>query len=372
MILEEESIDNAFARFNTIITSLNALDECFSSKNYVRKFLRAFHPKWHEKERFLIIKKDSKIVKGKREQSRSLALKAKKESSDEETLTNESEDEVYAMATTRTVRVKENALDVEIQITSFENVRSLQEAKTKWLLLEDLGAIETDEWIKDSGCSKQMTGNRKIFSTYKSNNGGNVIFGSKLHENIIGKVKKSLNVTFDESPPPPKTSPLEDDDLVEEVSEKKPLGTKWVFRNKLNENDVVFRNKARLVAQGYNQQEGIDYGETYAPVAILESVRILLAYACALDFKLFQIDVKSGFLNGFINEEVYVAQPPRFIDFAKPNHAYRLKKALYGLKQAPKAWYDRLKAFLVKHDYNMGMVDNTLFIKKKGSNLIIV
>ncbi|GJR96612.1 copia protein [Tanacetum coccineum] len=116
------------------------------------------------------------------------------------------------------------------------------------------------------------------------------------------------------------------------------IGTKWVFRNKLDENGDVSRNKARLVVQGYNQQEGIDYDETYAPVAILESIRILLAYACALDFKLFQMDVKSAFLNSFINEEVYVAQPPGFIDFEKLDHVYKLKKALYGLKQAPKAW----------------------------------
>ncbi|GJS92868.1 retrovirus-related pol polyprotein from transposon TNT 1-94 [Tanacetum coccineum] len=84
------------------------------------------------------------------------------------------------------------------------------------------------------------------------------------------------------------------------------------------------------------------------------------------------MDVKSAFLNGFINEEVYVAQPPGFIDFAKPNYVYKLKKSLYGLKQAPKAWYDRLKAFLIKHNYSMGMVDNTLFPKKKDFNLIIV
>nr|GEX05854.1 copia protein [Tanacetum cinerariifolium] len=115
------------------------------------------------------------------------------------------------------------------------------------------------------------------------------------------------------------------------------IGTKWVFRNKLDENGVVSRNKARLVAQGYYQQERIDYDETYAPVARLESIRILLAYACALNFKLFQMDLKSAFINGFINDEVYVAQPSGFIDFAKPNHVYRLKKALYGLKQAPKA-----------------------------------
>ncbi|GJU03975.1 retrovirus-related pol polyprotein from transposon TNT 1-94 [Tanacetum coccineum] len=115
------------------------------------------------------------------------------------------------------------------------------------------------------------------------------------------------------------------------------IETKWVFRNKLDENGVVSRNKARLVAQGYNQQEGIDYDETYTLVARLESIRILLAYACTLDFKLFQMDVKSAFLNGFINEEVYMAQPSGFIDFEKPDHVYKLKKALYGLKQAPKA-----------------------------------
>ncbi|GJW51009.1 copia protein [Tanacetum coccineum] len=116
------------------------------------------------------------------------------------------------------------------------------------------------------------------------------------------------------------------------------IGTKWVFRNKLDENGIVSRNKARLVAQGYNQQEGINYDETYAIVARLESIRILLAYVCALDFKLFQMGVKSAFLNDFINKEVYVAQLPGFIDFEKPDHVYKLKKALYGLKQAPKAW----------------------------------
>ncbi|GKD41401.1 retrovirus-related pol polyprotein from transposon TNT 1-94 [Tanacetum coccineum] len=279
-----------------------------------------------------------------------------------------------------------------------------------------------------------------VFLGYSQNSKAYIILNKHTR-----KIEESLNVTFDETHPPSKTSPLVDDDLDEEeaikVTEKKNLendiedetleidemvnikesrnhplenvignlnqrtlrsqaqnqsnffcfistiepknvnealadeswivvmqeelnqfiandvwelvpqprnmtiiGTKWVFRNKLDENDIVSRNKAR----------------------------ILLAYACALDFKLFQMDVKSAFLNGFINEEVYVAQPPGFIDFEKPNHVYKLKKALYGLKQAPKAWYDRLKAFLIKHEYKMGMVDNTLFTKKKSSNLIIV
>ncbi|GKC63609.1 retrovirus-related pol polyprotein from transposon TNT 1-94 [Tanacetum coccineum] len=138
-------------------------------------------------------------------------------------------------------------------------------------------------------------------------------------------------------------------ELVPQPRNMTIIGTKWVFRNKLDENGVVSRNKARL-----------------------ESIRILLAYACALDFKLFQMDVRSALLNGFINEEVYVAQPLGFINFEKLNHVYNLKKALYGLKKVPKAWYDRLKAFFIKHEYKMGMVDNTLFTKKKSSNLIIV
>ncbi|GKA57712.1 copia protein [Tanacetum coccineum] len=122
----------------------------------------------------------------------------------------------------------------------------------------------------------------------------------------------------------------------------------------VNENGVVSRNKARLVAQGYNQQEGIDFNVTYAPVARLESIRILIAYAYAHDFKLFQMDVKSAFLNGFINEEFYVSQPPGFVNFEKHNCVFKLKKALYGLKQAPKAWYNRLKAFILDHKYTMG------------------
>ncbi|GJX68790.1 retrovirus-related pol polyprotein from transposon TNT 1-94 [Tanacetum coccineum] len=220
------------------------------------------------------------------------------------------------------------------------------------------------------------------------------------------RIEESLNVRFDESSPP-KSSPLIDDDIIEKPKNVKEaiqdeswtmamqeelnqfktndvwslvpppdnqtiISAKWVFKNKLDENGVVSRNKARLVAQGYNQQEGIDFDETYALVARLESIRILLAYACAHDFKLFQMGVKSAFLNGFINEEVYVAQPPGFVNFEKPNHVFKLKKALHGLKQVPKDWYDRLKAFLLDHMHTMSLVDKTLFTKKKDSHIIIV
>nr|GEU43407.1 copia protein [Tanacetum cinerariifolium] len=137
-------------------------------------------------------------------------------------------------------------------------------------------------------------------------------------------------------------------ELVPQSRNMTIIGTKWVFKNKLDENGIVSRNKARLVAQGYNQQEGINYDGTYTPVARLKSIRILLVYACALDFKLFQMDVKSVFINGFINEEVYVAQPLGFIDIEKPDHVYKLKKALYGLKQAPKALFKHVVSVFPK------------------------
>ena len=106
------------------------------------------------------------------------------------------------------------------------------------------------------------------------------------------------------------------------------------------------RNKASLVAKGYNQEFGIDFEESFAPVARLEGIRILLAYACSKGFQLQQMDVKSAFLNGYIKEDVYVEQPPSFECINLPNHVYKLDKTLYGLKQAPRAWYDRLSTYL--------------------------
>ncbi|GJX95538.1 retrovirus-related pol polyprotein from transposon TNT 1-94 [Tanacetum coccineum] len=583
--------DSAFARFNTIITSLKALDEGYSSKNYVRKFLRALHPKWRAKVMAIeeskdltslsldelignlkvhemIIKKDSEIVKAKGER-KSLALKAKKESSEEECSTSGSEEEEYAMSVRdfkkffkrrgRFVRQPRNNKKTFQKSRSDKNGKSDrkcfrcgdpnhligecpkppkdknqraivggswsdsgekddQKANDETCLVAQASSeiclgvdLEPDEWIKDSGCSKYMTGNRKLFSTYKAYNGGNVIFGSNLRGQIVtfsendseitkdGKVvgrgikKKGLNMmklgnkpndkiylaTIDENStlwhgrlghanmrliqsldskelvrnlPKLKfdqhfcyackigkqahashkaknivsttrclelihmdlfgpsairsyggnlyTLVIVDDysrtdhgrkfdnevqfgefcnanelknvnealkdksciitvqvelnqfianDVWEFVPQPKNMtiiGTKWVYRNKLDENGVVSRNKAMLVAQGYNQQEGVNYDETYAPLTRLKSIRILLAYACAFVFKLFQMDVKSAFLNGFINEEVYVAQPSGFIDFEKPDHVYKPKKALYGHKQSLKL--EMLKKFVLE------------------------
>nr|GEV20648.1 copia protein [Tanacetum cinerariifolium] len=227
-ICDDETIHCAFARFNTIITSLKVLDEYFSSRNHVRKFLRALPTKWRPKVTTIeeskdlstlsldelignlkvyevVLEKDSKISKIKKEKYKSLALKARKISSDEEGYYLDSDDE-------------ENAIAVRLKVK-----------------------LKLDEYIKDNGCSRHMAGNKDLFSSYKA------IYG-----------------------------------------------------------------------------------------------------------------------------EVYVAQPPGFFDVEKPNHVFKLKKALYGLKQVPKAWYDRLQAFLLDHMYTIGLVDNTLFTKKKDSRIIIV
>ncbi|GJS83473.1 zf-CCHC domain-containing protein [Tanacetum coccineum] len=578
IISKDESIDSAFARFNTIITSLKALDEDYSSKNYVKKFLRALHPKWRAKVieikeskdltslspdelignlkvHKMIIKKDFEIVKAKVER-KSLALKAKKESSDEECSTSESEDEEYAMAVRnfkmffktrgRFVRQPQNdkktfqrsrddkngksdrkcfrcgdpnhligecpkppkdknqraffegswsysgeeddekvnnetclvpqasseLKEETLKLTKFENSthclntmlnnqkhsgeklglvfntfeasssrtkeikfvkaqkrassdggpinmggplnvlaapkenmgpppgttpgskksvsfqKSILGPRPKHIIVNNVKGpvasdnevkqfykplskprvgfsklnvrsktppprriclgidLEPDEWMKDSGCSKHMMGNRKLFSSYKAYNGGNVIFGSNLRENIIGKGQicdNKCSVTFSEhdSEITKDGKVIASKELVKNLPKLKfdqhfcdacKIGKKAHASHKATNivsttrclellhmdlfspsavrsyggncyTLVIVDDYSRLVAQGYNQQEGINYDETYAPVARLESIRILLAYACSLDFKLFPMDVKIAFLNDFINEE---------------------------------------------------------------------
>ena len=160
--------------------------------------------------------------------------------------------------------------------------------------------------------------------------------------------------------------------LVPRPKNRSIVGTKWIFKNKTDSDGVIIRNKARLVAKGYSQQEGIDYDETFAPVARLEAIRIFLAYAAHKKFKVFQMDVKSAFLNGELEEEVYVEQPPGFIDPKYPDHVYRLDKALYGLKQAPRAWYETLAQFLLESGFNRGAIDKTLFYLNHGKDLLLV
>jgi hypothetical protein len=161
-------------------------------------------------------------------------------------------------------------------------------------------------------------------------------------------------------------------ELVPRPENKNVIGSKWVFKNKMNEKGQVVRNKARLVCKGYAQVEGQDFDETFAPVARLEAIRMFLAYSCHKNFKVYQMDVKSAFLNGDLEEEVYMEQPEGFSLTDNPNYVCKLKKALYGLKQAPRAWYSRLDKFLQEKGFKKGTVDSNLYIKSEGDDLLVV
>ncbi|GJV37203.1 putative ribonuclease H-like domain-containing protein [Tanacetum coccineum] len=160
--------------------------------------------------------------------------------------------------------------------------------------------------------------------------------------------------------------------LVDLPNGKRAIGSKWVFRNKKDERRIMIRNKARLVAQGYTQEEGIDYDEVFAPIARIEAIRLFLAYASFKDFVVYQMDVKSVFLYGKIEEEVYVCQPPGFEDPDFPDRVYKVEKALYGLHQAPRAWYETLSTYLLDNRFQRGKIDKTLFIKRQKGDILLV
>ncbi|GJS41396.1 retrovirus-related pol polyprotein from transposon TNT 1-94 [Tanacetum coccineum] len=161
-------------------------------------------------------------------------------------------------------------------------------------------------------------------------------------------------------------------ELVPRPEGKNIIALKWLWKNKCDAENIVVRNKTRLVAKGYKQEEGIDFEESFAPVARLEAVRMFIAYAAHKNITIFQMDVKTAFLNGPLKEEVYVSQPEGFIDPEFPDHVYRLKKALYGLKQAPRAWYDKLSSFLIEHGFTKGIIDPTLFTRRHGEDILLV
>ncbi|GJY82964.1 integrase, catalytic region, zinc finger, CCHC-type containing protein, partial [Tanacetum coccineum] len=140
---------------------------------------------------------------------------------------------------------------------------------------------------------------------------------------------------------------------------------------KLDELEGILKNKARLVARGYRQEERIDFEESFALVARLDAIRFFLAYATHMNMIVYQMDVKTTFLNGILREEVYVSQLDWFVDQDNLNHVYKLKKALYGLKQAPRAWYDLLSKFLLSQKFSKGTVDPTLFIRRQDKDILL-
>ncbi|GJW04359.1 putative ribonuclease H-like domain-containing protein [Tanacetum coccineum] len=144
------------------------------------------------------------------------------------------------------------------------------------------------------------------------------------------------------------------------------------YENKKDERGIMIKNKARLVAQGYTQEEGIDYDEVFAPVARIEAIRLFLSYALFKDFVVYHMDVKSAFLYGKIKEEVYVCQPPGFEDPDFPDRVYKVEKALYRLHQAPRAWYETLSTYLLDNGFQRGKIDKNLFIKRDKSDILLV
>nr|GEU40525.1 copia protein [Tanacetum cinerariifolium] len=314
VISKDESIDSAFARFITIITSLKALDEGYSTKNYVRKFFRALHPKWRAKVTAIEESKDltedeeyAMTIRDFKKFFKRRGRFVRQPPNDKETF-QRSRDDKNGKSDRKCFRCGDlNHLIGECpKPPKHKNQRAFVGGFWSYSGEEDdekmcLGAdLEPDEWIKDSGCSKHMTGNRKLFSSYKAYNRAYIILNKHTR-----KVKESLNVTFNETPPPSNTSPLVDDDLDEEealwlperknlenyivdetleideivnVKESKnhPLenvignlnqitlrnmtiiGTKRVFINKLDENGVVSRNKARHLGLWYPKGTGIE------------------------------------------------------------------------------------------------------------------
>ncbi|GKC87261.1 retrovirus-related pol polyprotein from transposon TNT 1-94 [Tanacetum coccineum] len=149
------------------------------------------------------------------------------------------------------------------------------------------------------------------------------------------------------------------------------IALKWIYKVKLDEYGDVLKNKARLVAKGYRQEEGINFEESFASVARIEAIRIFIANAASKNMTIYQMDIKTAFLNGELNEEVYVSQPEGFFDPDHPTHVYHLKKALYGLKRAPRAWYNTLSRFLLANKFSKGVVDPTLFTKKTCKHILL-
>ena len=160
-------------------------------------------------------------------------------------------------------------------------------------------------------------------------------------------------------------------ELVPRPKDKNIIGTKWVFKNKMNEDGQIIRNKARLVCKGYSQIEGIDFEETFAPVACVEAIRMFLTFSYSKGFKIYQMDVKSTFLNGELKEEVHMEQPKGFNLAEAKDFVCKLKKALYGLKQAPRASYVRLDHYLQQQRFRKGVAGSNLYMKMDMNKLLV-
>jgi hypothetical protein len=161
-------------------------------------------------------------------------------------------------------------------------------------------------------------------------------------------------------------------EIVSRPKSKDVVSSKWLFKIKRTADGSIEKYKARFVARAFSQKEGIDYEETFAPVARYNSSRTIIALAAKMKWKLHQMDVKTTFLNVVIEEEVYIEQPQGFEVENKKSHVYRLKKSLYGLKQAPRAWYGRMDSFLTRLGFTKSIVDSNLYFKIMNDEPVIL
>ncbi|CAL8131459.1 unnamed protein product [Prunus armeniaca] len=161
-------------------------------------------------------------------------------------------------------------------------------------------------------------------------------------------------------------------ELVDRPTKKPVIRIKWDYKTKLNLDGSVQKNKARLVAKEYAQKPGLDYNETYAPVARLDTIRTLIALAAQKEWKLYQLDVKSAFLNGVLQEEVYINQPEGYVIKGKEDKIYRLHRALYGLKQAPRAWYGEIDTYFMQCGFEKSLSEANLYTKTRGDRDILI
>ncbi|GJV35802.1 reverse transcriptase domain-containing protein [Tanacetum coccineum] len=269
-----------------------------------------------------------------------------------------------------------NNMDNTIDVSPIPTLRIHKDHPKGQILGDPKSAVQTRGKIQKASSAQQAL----VSYIYKQNRTNN-----KDHQNYL------LACFLSQEEPKTISQALADESWVEAMQEellqfklqkvwilvelpygKKAIGTKWVFRNKRDERSIVVKNKARLVAQGFRQEEGIDYDEVFAPVARIEAIRLFLAFASYMGFPVYQMDVKSAFLYGTIEEEVYVHQPLGFVDPAHPNKVYKVIKALYGLHQAPRAWYETLSSFLLENGFRRGTIDKTLFIKKNKGDIMLV
>ncbi|KAL3519542.1 hypothetical protein ACH5RR_017691 [Cinchona calisaya] len=225
---------------------------------------------------------------------------------------------------------------------------------------------ETSSWLDERKDDPPVRGTRLLSDIYQRCN--IAICEPADHKEALGnpKWKKAMG---DELFMIEKNKTWE---LVDKPQDMKVIGVKWVFRTKLNADGSINKKKARLVVKGYAQIFGVDYFDTFAPVSRLDTIRLLFALSAQLGWKVHQMDVKSAFLNGILEEEIYVEQPEGVVVEGKEDRVYRLHKALYGLKQAPRAWYSRIDDYLLGFGFEKSLSESTLYVKyNSNENLVI-